>query len=163
MPNPQSQFIQAGPYLGATCESGLFTPDFQFAGGNGDLVKVFAAGNGQIGLFQRAGNLVTVTLRLITTTWTYTTAAGNLRIIGLPYAKNLETPILADMYGAMGFGGITKAGYTNFSLISSNGASFANIVASGSGQASVLVTAADMPSGTQQTIVGTLTYTAASQ
>lgn len=145
-----TQFINAGASLAPTAEIGTWIPDFQFAGGNGDLVKVFSA---QLGTYTRIGDMLRASFRLVTTTWTFTTAAGNLRIIGLPYPKFIES---IDEFGSCIFSGVTKAGYTNFSVSTTSGNSFLNITASGSAQAISLVAAADMPSATQQTLLGSI-------
>lgn len=150
MPRGDVQLINAGAQLVPTAEVGNWIPDFQFAGGNGDLARIFSV---QVGTYSRIGDMLRASFRLVTTTWTFTTAAGNLRIIGLPYPKAVE--VLDEMGGCV-FQGITKAGYTNFALTTTSGQSFINITASGSAQAVSLVTAADMPSGTPQSVQGSI-------
>jgi len=101
----------------------------------GDYVQVGQPGNGFIEL-----NCV-----LTTSAFTHTTASGNLRITGLPVAAVTSSGRL--FFGAGRFGGITKAGYTDFSPVIVQGTSIVNIAASGSGVATALVAHGDTPTG----------------
>jgi hypothetical protein len=77
------------------------------------------------------------------TTFTFTTAAGNL-VIDLPKASHAS---FSDHRFVCTVEGITKAGYTQFNLRVGQGVATANIEAVGSGAAVALVTAADFVSG----------------
>jgi hypothetical protein len=65
-------------------EEGTFTPSFSFAGGAGNLSVVYST---RVGAYTKIGNVVHVWLRLITTTFTHTTATGALIITGLPFVS----------------------------------------------------------------------------
>jgi hypothetical protein len=110
----------------------------------------------QAGSWVRNGDLVTVTFNIVTAGFTHTTASGDLTLTGLPFACfNTST----DRWrGTMQFSGITKAGYTNFTVGPSTGTTTAVFVGSGSNVAAATVTAADMPTGGAVVIQGSVTY-----
>lgn len=121
---------------------GVFTPSIVFAVA-GDLSIAYVA-NGQIGRFQRVGNKVKVQVYLKTSTFTYTTASGNLSIIGLPFTSKTVTN--GDAIGSLSYQGITKANYTTWVPHIGSATTAVGIYGSGSGQTQVSLTAADMPS-----------------
>ena len=83
--------------------------------------------------------------RIVTSTFTHTTAAGDLQVTGLPYLANADTGFTRD--GTLVWSGITKAGYTQISCAMSAGTSTILFSASGSGVAVDNVDAADVPTG----------------
>jgi hypothetical protein len=106
--------------------------------------------------YLKSGRLVVVSINILTAAFTFTTASGNLTITGLPF------PVVNDptaiFYGSLAFGGITKAGYTNFTILGVKNTSTMLVVGSKSASDISVVTAADMPSGGTVRIQGTLTY-----
>jgi len=107
----------------------------------GDLAIGYAA---QIGTYTKIGDRVLVDFQLVTSSFTHTTAAGNLRITGLPFTvKNLDS----GWIGALWWQGITKANYTNVVCNPRPNTTYIEFYASGSGVGGAAVTAADMPTG----------------
>lgn len=131
--------------------SGSWTPVFTFAT-MGDLSVAYST---QSGAWARHGSQITVDFQIITSTFTHTTASGNVEITGLPFAVNST----AGNVGAIEFQGITKATYTNFVTKTVASASKFRLVAGGSGVASSNVAAADMPTGGTVRLIGSFTYT----
>lgn len=152
-------FFHANNIAGATngnakgSESGTFTPTLTFAT-PGDLSVAYTT---RVGRYTKVGNRITIDVNIVTSSFTWTTAASYMRVTGIPYPS--ATSSGAQSKGAMNVSGLTKAGYTNFvaSLEDTNNAGVA-FYASGSGVASGTVNAADMPSGTNKTVQFTLSY-----
>lgn len=131
---------------------GRCTPAITFAT-PGDLSVAYST---QLGSWVRIGNFVTVAINLVTSSFTFTTASGSLSITGLPFAPR---NITGDRHiGAVIWGGITKTNYTAVVASLTEGFTNFNLVASGSGQASSAVTAADMPSAGSVVIRLTVSY-----
>ena len=136
---------------------GTWTPVITFAT-PGDLNVVYS---NQQGRYIKVGKQVTVSCIVNTTTFTYTTASGELRVTGLPFAS--VTAANFQWTAATEFGGITLGG--GHTLIHANlqdNVSYIRFVASGSGLARAVLNTGSAPSGTQQTYVFNLTYEAAS-
>jgi hypothetical protein len=149
-----SGFSGGGSSLGIA--EGTWTPDFTFTT-PGNLAKTLTS---QAGYYIKIGKLVTVTFNIITSAFTHTTASGDLTMTGLPFtAQNVSN----DRWrGTMQFSGITKAGYTNFTVGTSANTTTAIFIGSGSGVAISLVGAADMPTGGTVIIQGSVSYIATS-
>jgi hypothetical protein len=79
---------------------GSFTPTLTFAT-PGDLSVVYST---RLANYIQIGKLITVSVSIITTTFTWTTASGNLRITGLPF-----TSAAYDAIGAIAFQGLTDS------------------------------------------------------
>lgn len=121
----------------------------------GNLTVVYS--NQQCSYTRIAGRY-RVSIALTTSTFTHTTASGNLRITGLP-APSAATPSGLVYTGACSVGGITKANYTNFvASLAAGGVSFFGITASGSGVAASSVAFGDMPTGGTVAINCSLEY-----
>jgi hypothetical protein len=127
---------------------GEWTPEITFTT-PGDLAVAYSVANGQ---YVREGRMVTATFQLTTSSFTHTTAAGGLRVPGLPFTAS------PNYTGSLDFAGITKAGYTNFVSKTISGSSELNFTASGSGVTQSGVTAADMPTAGTVRLVGSITY-----
>jgi hypothetical protein len=112
-----------------------WTPVLTFAT-PGDLSVAYS---NQTGSYVRIGTFVIAEFTLTTSTFTHSTASGSARITGLPLTS------AAAYRGAMSWRGITKVNYTQVTPAISG----SNIIftASGSGQATASVAAADMPTG----------------
>jgi hypothetical protein len=123
-------------------EEGFWTPVLTFLT-PGNLSVVYASG-GQDGSYTKIGRLINLFFTISTTTFTHTTASGNLSITGLPF--NPATLAGGNgMSGATSWQGITKAGYTDMIFIPTSAGIISFI--SGSGVTSIQVSAADMPTG----------------
>lgn len=126
-------------------KSGTWTPAITF-GTAGDLDVVYSTQVGRYKQIGQPGNgYVIANCNLNTSTFTHTTASGNLLITGLPVAAAAATGYLAE--GGTRVSGITKAGYTQFTAQVNQNGSTAAIVASGSAVSTLTVTYADMPTG----------------
>jgi hypothetical protein len=132
-------------------EEGTWTPVLTFAT-PGNLNVVYSA---QVGRYTRIGRLVTVIGAISTSTFTHTTASGNLNVTGLPFAAANVTDLVVN-------GTISSSGWTRTSeWITpqvSNGSSVVYFQSSASGSALANVTTADTPTATQQVLRFTLTY-----
>lgn len=118
----------------------------------GDLSVVYDTPRTGV-LIRKAGE-VTYWFEVKTTTFTHTTASGNLRIGGIT-ADYLATHLAQ---GNIDFQGITKAGYTNYNLRALVGASYFHVHASGTGVGISSVQASDMPSGGTVILRGSITF-----
>lgn len=130
-------------------EEGTWTPSLTFDTA-GDLSVAFST---QSARYTKIGNIVCVTCALVTSSFTHTTASGDLRITGLPFAAGIDT--------AAGIGrlrGVTKASYTHFGVRIDASANYAIILASGSAVAPSSVTASNMPTGGTVHIQFSMTY-----
>jgi hypothetical protein len=92
----------------------------------------------------KRGQKIDFSLEIVTSSFTWTTASGNVRVTGLPYNANNSVVGSLPMM-SLGFQGITKAGYTQFTPNSSGGISYLSIACSGSGQTEATLQISDMP------------------
>ena len=141
------------PSADANClddyEEGTWTPTLTFSTpGNLNV----AYGGNQTGVYRKIGGICHVWFAIITSTFTHTTASGNLHIGGLPFVQFSS----AGYPGAFYFQGITKANYTQFTV--SPASSVFTVDAAGSAQNYANVTAADMPTGGTVHLVGSGCY-----
>lgn len=119
----------------------------------GDLSVAYTT---QLGRYIKIGKTVRLSFKILTSTFTHTTASGVLKITGLPTLMNTTVSNI----GALAFNGITKANYTQFSLDSS-GNDYLVILASAQGQSISSVGAGDVPTGGTVELRGTIVYEAA--
>lgn len=147
--NPSSDVNTLDDY-----EEGTWTPGLTFVT-PGDLNIVYAQ---QVGRYVKVGKLVTLWFSVATSTFTFTTASGNMNITGVPFTFENSQP---NAIGSMEFGGgVTKAGYTQLnSQIQANTAIIVGF-ASGSGVVRSQVTAADMPTGGSVVLAGSIQFVA---
>lgn len=130
-------------------EEGTWTPVLTFAT-PGNLSVAYTT---QAGHYTKIGRFVQAFFNLVLSTFTHTTASGNLQITGLPFAPGI------DYFGMNSdWTGITKAGYTQMSFECANGTTFLLLVGFGSGVARSAVTAADMPTGGTVRLRGNVIY-----
>lgn len=129
-----------------------WTPVLTFAT-PGDLAVSYTA---QVGRCTKIGNMVFLDMNITTSAFTFTTASGQLRITGLPFTPVTLTNYVAT--GAVDWGGITKANYTNVNLFAASNQAFLNMSISGSGQVQNIVAAADTPTGGSVVIAGSIAY-----
>lgn len=83
--------------------SGVFTPTLAFATA-GDTNIVYSV---RVGRYIKLGNQIWIVINITTTTFTHTTAAGLLRINGLPFTGVAEFQPMAGW-----FDGYTAAAFT---------------------------------------------------
>jgi hypothetical protein len=120
----------------------------------GDLSVAYT---GQTGYVEISGNKITAWFNIVTSSFTHTTASGNLIISGLPFrASTLMSPFIG---GAVLFSGMTKANYTQVVSGVTGAASTILLYASGSAQAVAVVAITDFPTGGSVQIKGCVTYT----
>lgn len=129
------------PTINFALSSGSFTPEITFDT-PGDLSVTYST---QIGRYQRFGNAVTVEIVLITSTFTWSTSSGYLRISGLPFAANSLSNFNQGL--ALRYQGITKAGYTQFTPTVLYGQTYMYIAASASASSTTSIQASEVPSG----------------
>lgn len=132
-----------------------WTPALTFAtAGNQNIAYTH-----QVGRYFRVGPFVIVFFSIQTSTFTHTTASGDLQITGLPVAPSNISGMIWQ--GALSWGGITKASYTQINTETHSGQTLFWFRASGSAQAVSTVVAADVPTGGTVTLRGYFAYTAA--
>lgn len=130
-------------------EEGLWTPVLTFAT-PGNLAVSYSAQEGE---FTRLGDLVMARFRLVTSSFTHTTASGDLRLTGLPFTNGG-----LGGRGALAWQGITKANTSEIAAIVSGATNFIAFQTSASGQPLSIVGAADMPTGGSVILVGGAAY-----
>ena len=140
------------PAAGAIVTSGTWTPVLTFTT-PGDLSVAYSV---QVASYTKIGDIVNVQCVLTTSTFTHGSASGNLRVTGLPFAT--ESGTARNWHGALVWGGITKASYTNVVALAVANTSYVEFYASGSGQVPVAISSGDVPSGGTIRLQFTLTY-----
>jgi hypothetical protein len=132
------KFGSSGDVLGAYAEAETFTPTLTCTT-PGDLAVTYAV---RTGYYQRVGNMIRARVKIATSVFTHTTAAGQFSISGLPVAAVLSATVYTKMDR---YQGITKANYTDFSVGLANGGTSVSLWASGSGQTFATVATGDVP------------------
>jgi len=110
----------------------------------------------QQGWVERNGDFVVAHFALQTSSFTHSTASGELVIHGLPVTS--QNVASERWTGPALVQGVTKSGYTSFVVAMSENTKTFGIAACGSGQAISAVTAADMPSGGTVVLRGTVLF-----
>lgn len=132
---------------------GVWTPVLTF-GTPGDLSVVYSV---QWGEWGRDGQFCTVNFHVATSSFTWTTASGNLNLTGLPF--NASGVTNGAWEGQLNWSGITKANFTDICpQILASAPSVIAFRAAGSGQAAGNVVAADVPSAGSVLLRGALRY-----
>lgn len=151
---PATQNPSAGANTLDDYEEGVWTPVVTFVT-PGNLTVVYSV---QFGSYVKIGKLVTITMQLVTSTFTHTTASGNLTITGLPFTS--ENTTNQQVRGSTIFEGITKANYTQYIMTNSPNTATLTMQASGSGQGAANITTAETTTGTNLILSTTLSYRA---
>lgn len=133
-------------------EEGTWTPVLTFVT-PGNLSVAYSV---QVGSYTKIGRMVSVTFCITTSSFTHTSASGNLRITGLPFACRTATGL--NFEGAIAWSGATKAGYTDYAAQISSGASEINIVTSGSGSVLQAADTTYFPTGGTVILRATISY-----
>lgn len=134
---PATQVSSANANTLDDYEEGTWTPTIVFDT-IGDLSVAYSV---RSGTYTKIGRAIALTLLVRTSTFTYTTASGVFRVSGVPFPGD------SIGIGASTWRGVTKASYTN--VVSRIDSTTTNVyfMISGSGQAAISITAADMPTG----------------
>jgi hypothetical protein len=133
-------------------EEGTWTPVLTFAT-PGDLSVTYTT---QAGTYTKIGNKVFINFFVVTSSFTYTTSAGGLRITGLPFtSKNLTGD---EGCGTLAFSGITQVGYTQFTSRIAPNVSYIAFLSSSSGLAVVAIAVANATSGSTINLRGNFAY-----
>lgn len=141
--------------IGSAARKGVWTPVLTFVA-PGDLAVAYAA-NGQLGEWYLENGVLRAFFTVVASTFTHTTAAGALRISGLPYvAKTRAGMIWSGSLSRMQ--GVTKVGYTHFATNVVSAASDIQVIGNGSAVALSPLSTADLPTGTAKTFIGAVTY-----
>lgn len=154
---PATQNPNAGANVLDDYEKNTWTPVLTFAT-PGDLSVVYSR---QLGSYQKIGNWVRAKFHIITTTLTWTTASGELRFTGLPYASANDS---MENTGDAEVGSVTTWGVAGYTQINANipaNVSYVRLVGTQAGAARAAVQANDMTSATNITIIGHIEYEAA--
>ena len=101
----------------------------------------------QFGRYLIIGNKIFVEGAIAPSTFTHTTASGEVRITGLPNKLMTNSNSFRVPIGNLDFQGITKANYTQFGPSIDSNETFFTISASGSAQNTVSLSITDMPTG----------------
>lgn len=136
---PVSQVASANANTLDDYEEGTWTPVLTFAT-PGDLSIAYS---NQTGIYTKVGRVVNISLLVVSSSFTHTTASGALNITGLPFANNSTM----QSYFSCDWVGITKADYTQATFEVAASASLLTLQMSGSGQVRATVSASDMPTG----------------
>ena len=135
---------------------GTWTPTITFAT-PGDLSVVYSTQNGR---YYKFGMIVLLEWNIVTSTFTHTTASGNLRLTGLPFTSVGYGGSLRSGFGNTDWGGIIKANYTDICPFTSENNTIINFAASGSGQTPATIATGDMPTGGTVRLRGNFIYPA---
>jgi hypothetical protein len=130
---------------------GAWTPTLTFQT-PGDLSVTYGTRTGR---YKRDADLVEVAFTVITTAFTHTTGSLVVRITGLPFDCGQGSQKYS---GSIVFGGVTKAGFTQFTPDVIWGGGYIYFWCSGSGVATETLKAADLPSGGDVWLEGSAKY-----
>lgn len=151
---PATQNASSDPNELDDYEEGTWTPTLTFET-PGNLSVVYSI---RTGIYIKIGKLVYLQFSIVTSTFTHTTAAGNMTVTGLPFTS--QNTASSENDGALSWAGITKANYTQIcTLLAANTALFL-FRASGSAQNSAAIAFGDTPSGGTILLHQTITYAA---
>lgn len=110
----------------------------------------------QTGYYEVCGNRVTAWFSIVTSAFTYTTAAGPIFIKTLPFAGTGDLNPWVN--GGLIWGGMTKANYTAVVPYVAGVSFNIGLYGSGSGQPAVILGITDFPSGGTVQLQGCVTY-----
>ena len=139
-------------WITVTATSGTWTPTLGFAT-PGDESVILST---NFGSWSRIGDLMMAMFNLVTSTFTHTTASGNIEIGGLPVASANVTDQSAR--GILTWQGITKASYTQVNLVLAPNVSLMTLEGVGSAQAISPIDEGDMPTAGSVVLVGHILY-----
>lgn len=146
---PASQNASANPNTLDDYEEGTWTPTLT-AATVGDLSVTYAVRTGNV---TKIGRLVFVDWAIETSTFTHSTAAGEMRITGLPY-----TPPAAVVGGNVVVQNWTNANFTILAPTVGSSPDRIVLTRSGSGQTPGIVAITEFASGNTTIITGSMMY-----
>lgn len=127
-----------------------WTPVLTFAT-PGNLSVTYATQTGNI---IKVGTMVTAQFVILVSSFTYTTASGNMQITGLPYTANANS----NSRGSFSFQGINATGYTSLAPRVSASSNIIDFQCSGMGMNVRAIMATDVASGSPVVLSGTIIY-----
>lgn len=133
---------------------GGWVPTLTFAT-PGNLNVVYSS---RSGFWMKIGRYVIAWFDVETSTFTHTTANGQCRLTGLPFAAASLPGTVDFVGGGLIWQGITKANYTQISPRVQDPDSFVSFVASGSAQADDALDEGDMPTAGDVRLTGMVVY-----
>lgn len=133
-------------------EEGSWTPAVTFASA-GDLSVAYTT---QVGRYTKIGNLCVATFNIVTSSFTHTSATGNLRISGVPFT--IENTTGLTPVGGLAWQGITKANYTDINAVAILNTTYLELQASGSAQNLDTIDVGDAPTGGSVILRGTVAF-----
>lgn len=134
--------------LAGNITDGIWTPALTFTT-PGDFSATYSVATG---FYSKRFNTVEIWYQITTSAFTYTTAAGTLRITGLPFTAAVWSG--ANWRGLVRFGGFNKAGYSQINTTVLPGTAQAQFGASGMGVAPSQIDAADVPTASSLNLSG---------
>lgn len=149
---PATQNPSVNPNTLDDYEEGTWTPVLTF-GTPGNLSVAYSI---QSGYYTKIGRVVSVSFAIVTSTFTHTTAAGNMLVTGLPFTAVNDANYRA--YAPSIFSGINKATYSSVIAALIGNTSQFQIFASGMGVAVANVVVADAPTGGTVILGGVVDY-----
>lgn len=142
----QNTIVECSDY-----ETGTFTPTFTCAT-PGNLTFTYSS---RVGRYTRVGNRVDINVVLFLTSYTHTSASGNVIISGLPFVSATNSQQVEGVLQGTGF---TKVGYTSFAAQVAQTKSSVDVVASSSGLPFVQLVIGDFPTAGTPLLKFSLTY-----
>lgn len=146
---PSTQIPSSDPNTLDDYEEGTWTPTLTYDT-PGDLNVVYSVRQGS---YTKVGQIVRVDFFYVTSTYTFTTASGNLRITGLPFTSGATY----FNFGALQPNQVWPT-YTDFFCRVNPSESRISFLGYSTGTGAQFLTAANTTSGTQQSMLGTLIY-----
>lgn len=147
---PAAQNLSADANTLDDYEEGSWTPAVTFAT-PGDLAVTYSL---RTAAYTKVGRQVLLNFMLSTSSFTHTTAAGDLLITGLPFTSGVPNQIA----GCLDWQGITKVGYTQIAPVIIGAGTTLFMIASGSGFGRDTVKVANAPTGGTIFLSGTISY-----
>lgn len=138
---------EAGSGALAFIATGTFTPTLTF-GTPGDLSVVYSA---QLGTYVKIGAQVFFDLQVSASTWTHSTASGNLRIGGLPFTAAADT--LARWAAHVASSHTWPASVSQVMAIAVQSAAYLELRGAGSGIGSTALTSTHFATGSEPNIL----------
>lgn len=127
--------------------SDVWTPSFTFDT-PGNLAVTYSV---RAGTINRLGDMALVSYSIVTSAFTFTTATGNLRI-ALPFTVRGAGTFTASLV----YRGITKASFVDFLAQAAGGLAYMNVLCCASASAVNVIGAADMPTGGEVNLRGSI-------